>query len=157
VTMARFRVNSPSVIHQTFVSEVVIVNLEAGTYFSLRGSGAEIWDGILRRLSEDEIVADLLRPGEAMGGREGIDEAVRALCVELLREGLIVPAGPQGDHALGAESGAQERVSARCRPYEPPVFEKFTDMRELLLLDPIHELDEMGWPKPAGGQVAGER
>jgi hypothetical protein len=24
--------------------------------------------------------------------------------------------------------------------------QKFTDMQELLLLDPIHEVDERGWP-----------
>lgn len=155
--MARFRVNSPAVIHQTFESEVVIVNLETGDYFSLRGSGADIWDRIVRRLSEDEIVADLLRPGEARVGREEIEEGVRVLCGELRREGLIVSAEAQGADAPGAESGAPARASARCRPYERPVFEKFTDMRELLLLDPIHELDEMGWPKPTGGAVAGER
>jgi hypothetical protein len=30
-------------------------------------------------------------------------------------------------------------------------FERFTDMQDLLILDPIHEVDdEAGWPKPAG-------
>jgi hypothetical protein len=27
------------------------------------------------------------------------------------------------------------------------VLEKFTDQRELLLLDPIHEVGELGWPE----------
>jgi hypothetical protein len=151
--MARFRVNSPAVIHQTFESEVVIVNLETGDYFSLRGSGPEIWDGVVRHLSEDEIAANFSRRGEAGAGPEEIEEGVRVLCGELLREGLIVPTEAQGKDA----SGADVRATARCRPYRRPVFEKFTDMRELLLLDPIHELDEMGWPKPAGGEMAGER
>ena len=30
-------------------------------------------------------------------------------------------------------------------------FERFTDMQDLLVLDPIHEVDEeAGWPKPLG-------
>jgi hypothetical protein len=29
-------------------------------------------------------------------------------------------------------------------------FETFTDLEELLVLDPIHELDENGWPLPPG-------
>ena len=32
------------------------------------------------------------------------------------------------------------------RPYVPPQIERFTDMQELLLLDPIHEVDDTGWP-----------
>jgi hypothetical protein len=27
------------------------------------------------------------------------------------------------------------------------IFEKFTDMESLLLADPIHDVDEQGWPK----------
>jgi hypothetical protein len=54
-------------------------------------------------------------------------------------------------------------VRARTRDPEPltaaaaitaaPVLEKYTDMQELLLLDPIHDVEEAGWPKarPAAG------
>ena len=34
-------------------------------------------------------------------------------------------------------------------PFEAPVLYTYTDMAELLLLDPIHDVDETGWPKPA--------
>jgi hypothetical protein len=27
-----------------------------------------------------------------------------------------------------------------------PLLRKYTDMRDLLLLDPIHDVDEQGWP-----------
>jgi hypothetical protein len=27
------------------------------------------------------------------------------------------------------------------------MLQKFTDMQDLLLLDPIHEVDESGWPR----------
>lgn len=30
--------------------------------------------------------------------------------------------------------------------YRPPVLEVFADMQDLLLLDPIHDIDEVGWP-----------
>jgi len=30
--------------------------------------------------------------------------------------------------------------------FEKPKLQKFTDMQDLLLLDPIHEVDEAGWP-----------
>jgi hypothetical protein len=31
-------------------------------------------------------------------------------------------------------------------PFTPPVLEVFADMRDLLLLDPIHDVAEVGWP-----------
>jgi hypothetical protein len=36
--------------------------------------------------------------------------------------------------------------------FEKPGLQKYSDMQDLLLLDPIHEVDEMGWPHalPAG-------
>ena len=30
--------------------------------------------------------------------------------------------------------------------YEKPVFQKYDDMQALLLIDPIHEVDDDGWP-----------
>ena len=30
--------------------------------------------------------------------------------------------------------------------FEAPILQKYTDMQDLLLLDPIHEVDEAGWP-----------
>jgi len=33
--------------------------------------------------------------------------------------------------------------------YLPPIVEKYTDMQDLLMLDPIHDIDETGWPNKA--------
>jgi hypothetical protein len=37
-------------------------------------------------------------------------------------------------------------------PYTKPVLNKYTDMQQLLLADPLHEVQEAGWPhtKPPG-------
>src|SRR4051812_39702151 len=40
------RINSPKVIHQVFDTEVVVVNLETGNYYSVTGSGIEAWQGL---------------------------------------------------------------------------------------------------------------
>jgi hypothetical protein len=31
-----------------------------------------------------------------------------------------------------------------------PKLEKYTDMEDLLLLDPIHDVQEVGWPQTSG-------
>ncbi len=38
-------------------------------------------------------------------------------------------------------------ISAGDRPaFEAPVLESYSDMQDLLLLDPIHDVDDAGWP-----------
>ena len=139
--MAHFRINSPKVIHQTFDTEVVVVNLESGTYYSLEGGGIEIWRMLRDERDADEIVHDLTR------GRNGdaaeSAEAIRQFVGELTREQLIVPLG--GENGARANGGTPaQAISPGQIP--PPLLRKFTDMQDLLLLDPIHELDEVGWP-----------
>ena len=31
--------------------------------------------------------------------------------------------------------------------FEAPSLEKYTDMQDLVLLDPVHEVDQTGWPR----------
>ena len=35
---------------------------------------------------------------------------------------------------------------AAKKPYTAPAVQKYDDLEDLLLLDPIHEVDEAGWP-----------
>lgn len=126
----RFRINSPKVIHQIFETEVVIVNLDSGNYYSVGGAGIEIWRQLERGHSPDQIAATF----------EAETESVRLFLREIEREELIVP-----DKAVAAPVSAIEVV--RNGAFVPPTLEKFDDMRDLLLLDPIHELDESGWPR----------
>lgn len=128
----RFRVNSPKVIHQIFDTEVVIVNLETGIYYSIGGSGIDIWRGIDAGIAPQEIIGAFTPIGA--------DARIKAFIEELEREQLIAQTDAE------KESKAVE-VWQPPTAFVPPVLEKFTDMREMLLIDPIHELDESGWPK----------
>jgi len=61
----------------------------------------------------------------------------------LIKEGLVAPADDEDDitairpRPIGAENA-----------FSAPLLEKYSDMQELLLLDPIHEVGERGWPEP---------
>lgn len=45
---------------------------------------------------------------------------------------------------------APEAVPPAVRaPYARLALTKYTDMQELLLLDPVHEVDDEGWPSRA--------
>ena len=78
-----------------------------------------------------------------------IELGVTEFLTGLEQAGLIVPA-----IARQEEDSAGGWLRSRNLPtaFQKPTFEKYTDMQQLLLLDPIHDVDDTGWP-----HVAAER
>jgi hypothetical protein len=136
----RFRVNSPKVVHETIDGEVVIIHLDTGCYYSLDGVGAVIWDRLDHGASLGETGAWLGQQYPA--NQLEAESTVARLVGELQTENLIVALnGPTASPNGRVESGAPLPVA-----FQSPVLHKHTDMQDLLLLDPIHEVDETGWP-----------
>jgi hypothetical protein len=136
------RLNAPKIIHEQFDDEVVIINLDSGSYYSVDKTGARIWVLALDGLSREEIIARI--GAEFVGDESVIEESTSAFLDELLRESLVV--------AEPIENGPSKTCNPILRSGAPqsfvtPQLQKYTDMEELLLLDPVHEVDEMGWPK----------
>ena len=75
--------------------------------------------------------------------REEIESAVTSFVGALEAEGLISIA-EGGDAALPARDRAEPHGAPT--PFVAPVFEKYTDMEEFLLIDPIHEVKLGDWP-----------
>lgn len=140
----RFRVNSPNVIHETIEGEVILIDLKTGTYYSLRDAGAAAWQAIEHGAGEGEIAAELRSRYEA--SESEIADAVRRLLAELEREGLV--RADEGEAGSAAAPPASDNGAARL-PFAAPVLEKHTDMQDLILLDPVHEVGAQGWPHPA--------
>jgi len=144
---ACFRVTGPKIVHEVFDDEVVIINLDTGTYYSVEGVAAEVWTRI-----DGETVQDIVDDLSSRYGtpEQGVAPSVMRFLNELQTEGLIVPA-----ETLSEPAGEGRTTPAQARPsngqFQAPVLRKFDDMQELLLLDPIHDFDDAGWPiaKPA--------
>lgn len=143
--MRRFRVNSPHVAYEIFDDEVIIIHFESGNYYSLDKTGAAIWCFIERGVPVGALLKGIMH---RYTGDEGvIENAVRQLLDELEQEGLIVP--EQVDGAARRQeptADAATRPEAEKPPFDPPLLQRYTDMQDMLLLDPIHEVDETGWP-----------
>ena len=144
---ARFRINVPKVAHETIDGEVLIINLESGNYYSLLGVGADIWSLIQRGAGAADVVDAI--DYRYNGVRIDIEKAIGEFLAELQAEGLIVR--DEGDRSAGIISAVvpvETAGSDTSRAFEAPVLSKYTDMQDLLVLDPIHEVDESGWPTP---------
>jgi hypothetical protein len=140
----RLRVTNPNVIHETIDEVAILLDLKTGTYYSLRGTGAAIWQSIQEGAGVEEIEADLRHRYEASDGE--IHNAVQELVAELEREGLVRAEEGDTEHKPGpsASTNAEARL-----PFEAPMLEKHTDMKEVILLDPVHQVGAEGWPYPA--------
>ena len=112
-----YKINSQKAISETLDGETIIINLETGCYYSMNPDGTEIWNA---------IAAEKAIPN---------DNSTIASFLELLEnDGLIV------------ESEASSNDVADVNSFVNPSVEKYTDMQEMLLADPIHDVDTAGWP-----------
>lgn len=140
-----FRINSPKVVRETIDGEVVIVNLDKGHYYSLVKAGADIWDGIERGISRDNLIEEIAQQYD--GSRADIENAVNNFIERLQQEELIVFDKIDASKSTNS-SNEQTKTNASKEKvrFEPPTLVKYTDMEDLLTLDPIHDVDETGWP-----------
>lgn len=134
----RWQPNVPAVTSEQFDDEVVLVNFDTGKYHSIKGTGVAVWQCLASKPTVDALVRHVEEAFETGGAK--LAEQVERFLTELQREGLIVEAPPDAPAApLPAPAPGRP-------PFEPPEFSTFSDMQELLWLDPIHEVDEAGWP-----------
>jgi hypothetical protein len=137
--MPHYRVNRPDVMMESFEGEVIIIHMKRGDYYSLRGSAPLIWDMIGQGFSSEKTGDSLA--GKYPAEEQQVRDSVRNLVEQFISEDLIVPRGTSSATSNGAFANVQADV-----PFELPLLERYTDMQDLLLLDPIHEVDETGWP-----------
>jgi hypothetical protein len=136
------RTDLPHVMHETIEQEVIVVNLDNGTYYSFDGVGAQLWDWMAGPgCSEGALVATA--QASFHGEAEIIADAVRAFLAQLREEQLVRVVDGAPDQDAVATPG-----DAAKSPFALPTLQKYTDMEALLLADPVHEVDkEGGWPK----------
>jgi hypothetical protein len=135
----RYRLNEPAVMSETVDGEAIVVNLETGAYFSLRDTAAEVWDLLLSGHAP-QAAADLLAARYSWPAGE-TQASVAAFLTALQADALIVA------DAAPAEATTAAAAAVTARPFSAPKLEKYTDMADLLLLDPIHDVDpQAGWP-----------
>lgn len=133
-------VNHPHVIHEIIQGEAVLVNLATGSYYSADQIGAVVWDGVQNGLTTEEIVSTLTEA--YTGDTRTIQTGVAAFLQKLQDEGLVLArATPPEEVKSGIPSLPADKPA-----FVAPVLIKYTEMEDLLLIDPIHDVDTSGWP-----------
>lgn len=118
-----YRKANDSIVFEQFDDDLVILNMEIGQYFGVNPTGAEAW----RQLLAGVAIQDIHCPSSPDGLSGFFDQ--------LVTHGLVAPIEVP-------TSGAS------CSLDSAPTIEAFDDLSDLLMADPIHDVDtEVGWPK----------
>lgn len=126
--------NVESVTSERFDDDTVVINFLTGTYFSLRGSAPLIWSLLQAPTSLDGILAAVVDDPSA--ARHDVQAMLDGLIVEKCV--LTVEVDEAGSGGLHSRAPVA---------YTPPILETFHDLQELIVIDPVHEVDEVdGWP-----------
>lgn len=137
---AVFGVRSPDVVHETIDGETVIVDMTFGTYYRLEGAAAVAWPLLASGASAADIGAHLLRHFD--GTQADIEAAVGTFLATLGDYKLIAPREAAAAPMTSASAAAEPKGA-----FPGMAVHRFTDFQELFFIDPVHEVDETGWPQ----------
>ena len=129
----------PKLVSRQFDDEVILASFETGLYFSLTGSAADIWLGLKAGATVEEI-ADAFGVDAGPSG-EMTRKEIEAFVERLVSENIVAP-----------HTGVPERQPWSPQfgtAFSPPVLDRFDDLRDLLFLDPVHDVSDAGWPMRA--------
>jgi Coenzyme PQQ synthesis protein D (PqqD) len=140
---ARYRSNAPRFVDETVDGEALIMDMVKGSYYSCIGASAAAWNALKSGTSVAEVSESLVSTyGIAAGdATRDVEQFVDALLSE---EMLVEVADATPQSTPGTELGnatPHGGYSALC-------LERYTDLADLILLDPVHDVTEAGWPHP---------
>jgi Coenzyme PQQ synthesis protein D (PqqD) len=144
--MAAWSIDKASVSSDCLEGEVIAIHLGTGIYYSLRGTAAALWQELREPADAATLARSLLRTHEV--GPEQAEHDSRAFLELLQGEALLAaidlpPSPPPAAAVAGGRS-----------VYSPPRVERFADLQDLLLMDPIHDVGAQGWPnRPASAKT----
>lgn len=130
LSTARLAVAGPDIIFEDFDGDLVVLNLKSGQYFGFNPAAAVVWEALMAGAAPAALA-------EASPDPAAIAPfAQRLLDLELVIVSDAAPADLAAD--------AAERVAALA---EAPQVQVYDDLADLIVADPIHDVDqEAGWP-----------
>ncbi len=135
-----YKVTDTHISHDTQGNETVVIDFSGGTYYSLVGTASTVWVLAASGATDAAIVESLTARYD--GDAAVIADQTTSFLADLIARGLLVVS----DASLDAAATA----SATRTPWSAPTLEAFNDLNDLILMDPIHDVDDAGWPHPKG-------
>lgn len=142
--MRKFKIN-PEIVYDAIDGEVILLDIDKGNYYQLKNEAVQVWGAITsRKISSDVTVASSLAKTGEYSPNE-ILPSISPFIDQLESEHILLEMrSPKRMNVTSSSPKVNGKKSESKFP--TPVLLKYTDMRSLLLLDPIHETGKSGWP-----------
>jgi hypothetical protein len=137
----RYTTDQDRIVAEVLEGEVMVVNLANGYYYVLEGTGADLWSLLAHGSTVAEATAAMTRRYAATPAE--IETAVIDFVNQLVTEDLLDPAGDEV--AAAAPDGSD--TGDGLAPFTLPAMYKYTDMANLVQMDPIRDFEESRWPR----------
>ena len=137
----RFELNSPKVIGEAIDGEVMIIDLVSGIYFNLTGTSAATWPLLAGGVPLHAIVASVSDSCEPKVDAAAIARDLAAFVDRLIAEEIVRELSPATPRAP-----ATAALLLGNATYTGFAINRYDDMRALLVVDPVHEVGDFGWP-----------
>lgn len=133
--------NQPPLVAEIIDGEVMIINLDTGVYYNATGAAAVAWPWLIAGAS----IADVARATARHYALEAqaIAGDLAAFAARLETEAIV-----RRERATPALEACAPGPGL-APPYPGFGLERFDDMRALLVVDPVHEVGDSGWPPRA--------
>jgi hypothetical protein len=132
-----YKINELRAMSETLEDETIIINLENGSYYNMNKTGTIIWDKIQSNYSNLQIIEYFINNFNET--YEIIEDSVIKLIEFLKNDNLILEV--EYNEPVKPEYGKFTKEN-----FVIPLIERYDDMQEMLLADPIHDVQEEGWP-----------
>jgi hypothetical protein len=134
----RYQINEIEVASEVIEGEAVMINLTTGTYYSMEGTGADVWELLGKHHNIVEIAHEINRRYQVSTDDASAD--LIQLVDELFNEDLILVSDSEPDDPL-FEAAVVERDA-----YTSPELNTYRDMSDMLALDPpMPGLTQIPW------------
>lgn len=130
-----YAIASRDVVFESFDGEAVVLDLSSGKYFGFSDSGSRIWQALSSGVDAQALIG--LTAGASTIGPAELDGFVAQLVELRLLTRSDAPAQP-------LPGGLLAELAATSEPLNVSVHD---DLADLIIVDPIHEVEEpLGWP-----------
>jgi hypothetical protein len=137
-----YRVRTTAIISEIIDGEAIIMDMSSGDYFSTTGVGATIWELATSHNSRTDILDGVasaypMVPSARQDAATFLDDIEAA--------GLVVQQ-PRLDVDSPSPCVSSAAPGLFPKAYECPKLQSHADMKDLIDLDPIHDVSDTGWP-----------
>lgn len=127
---------SSDIVSEEFDGEFVVLDLSCGKYFSMDEAASAIWRAIVSGVSTRSLAEAAAASGTVSSA------SIYEFLEKLVAYGCLVASDSPGSTEI--DEATLQKLSASDKP---PAVEAFDDLAELIMADPIHDVEESaGWP-----------